>query len=203
MIYKGKEFNNVYCDQKASIRNRSFFYKNSQVKPKNGCSFEVKLVLHMWQRIQTAYLIVFAVIFLGWVAFDVPIGKLSEFDENTKAAAASTALADGVYQAKDYSMLTILSLMASILAIANVFLYKNRPLQSKMTLVLVFAAITSSIFGFYFLYLDIQTIQVLSTSPFSPSFGAFVPILGVVLAMMAKRAIDKDEKIVRSMDRLR
>jgi NADH:ubiquinone oxidoreductase subunit 6 (subunit J) len=157
----------------------------------------------MWQRIQSAYLILFAVIFLGWVAFDVPIGKLDEFDENTQAAAASTALSDGVYQANDYSLLAILSLMGSILAISAVFLYKNRPFQSKMTSVLIFVGIISSIVAFYFLYRDIQTVKVLSSSPFSPSFGAFVPFLGIILALLAKKAIDKDEKIVRSMDRLR
>ncbi len=34
-------------------------------------------------------------------------------------------------------------------------------------------------------------------------FGALLPIIGIILNLMAKRGIKKDEELVRSMDRLR
>jgi hypothetical protein len=166
------------------------------VLSQNRCQF-------MWQRIQSAYLLVFAIIFASWAVMKLPVGRVADFSDSVQQAAISTSLSDGVYQVDDHSMLLVVVLMGAILAIATVFLYRNRPLQSKMSTVLLFICLLSGILAFYFIYRDLQLVKELTQVQFSPTYGAFVPMVGIILAFMARRSIEKDEKLVRSMDRLR
>ena len=52
-----------------------------------------------------------------------------------------------------------------------------------------------------FFYLDYQLIK--ANSVVSGEFGLLSPILGIVFSVLALRGINKDEKLVKSSDRLR
>jgi peptidoglycan/LPS O-acetylase OafA/YrhL len=88
--------------------------------------------------------------------------------------------------------LDILTLLAGVIAI---FLYSNRKLQMTITnLAATFAVLWGGI-----------AIYFLSSFTFSYSIGMGIalPALATAALLLAFRYIQKDEKLVRSMDRLR
>ncbi len=157
----------------------------------------------MWQRIQSLYLILFAVVFILLVFMKIPMGKLKDFNESVEQAAVNTSFEDGLFSADDHMLIIFIVLFGSIIATATIFLFKNRSLQSKMSRILIFVSVLTSILAFFLIYRDIQLIQELKEVQFSPALGAFIPMIGLILAWLAKNSIEKDDKLVRSMDRLR
>ena len=81
-----------------------------------------------------------------------------------------------------------------------IFLYKNRKLQFRLS-------VLGAVFSFAFLFLEYLKVEEFKqeNSVVSGSYqlGALLPILMVVFFVLAARGIYKDEKLVRSLDRLR
>ena len=83
----------------------------------------------------------------------------------------------------------------------TIFLYRNRKLQALFCL---FNALL--IVGWYVCYFVVgQTVgdKTLGTVDFRPSWPAVFPAIACILYFMARHAINADEKLVRSMDRIR
>jgi hypothetical protein len=89
--------------------------------------------------------------------------------------------------------------LCAITALVAIFLYKNRKLQMKICWVGVLLA-TSSIAIAIADYISVTPKEGLSKSI---SYGLIFPILMIVLFLLAWNGINKDEKLVKSMDRLR
>lgn len=95
--------------------------------------------------------------------------------------------------------LSIVVGLTALLAVATIFLYKNRKLQMKMSL------------GGILLGAVILFVSALDYWNFTPqtalgkefNYGIIFPFLIMGLFFLAYRAINKDEKLVKSMDRLR
>jgi hypothetical protein len=88
----------------------------------------------------------------------------------------------------------ILTVISGTLSLVNIFLYKNRPLQLKLTLANLGVSIVEIVF--YFLALENYT------------SGAFALTSVVVFAcplllLLAARGIYADQKLIKSVDRLR
>lgn len=149
----------------------------------------------MIQRIQSVYLLLAAGAFGG--NFGLPY--LTTTSDNP--ATAIPQLSDGVLNIFDNMGLLGLTIMGLSLSFAAIFLYKNRASQGKMTGLGMLCGV---------LLLALSLVALLGVQKNLPEGGSFsygaawaAPVLGLVFLWLAGKAIKKDEKLVRSMDRLR
>ncbi len=133
----------------------------------------------MIQRIQSIYLFLAATAAILAIALSLPY-----------AISGTTAL-----ELNDFLPLSILSLAAALLCLGSIFLYKNRTLQINVCrIALLFLAIIIGL-SVYF--------AVITAGQDMPQVGATFPILNGLFTWLGIRGIQADEKLVRSMDRLR
>ncbi len=97
-------------------------------------------------------------------------------------------------------VLVIFIIALGILAIINLFLFKNRKLQFKLS---VFGVLLSIGFLFleYFKVEDFKKDNLVQTGSYQ--LGALLPVIMVIFFFLAARGIYRDEKLVKSMNRLR
>ena len=146
----------------------------------------------MLQRIQSIFLLLAGGASLG--LFGVP------FATSSKAIAGSTIFSDGAYSIQDQIALLILFGLAGALAIISIFLYKNRGLQMRLSIFAFIANFIGVIFGvIYFM----QNSADAGTENINDGLGIYFPIAAMIFALLAYRFINKDNKLVKSMDRLR
>jgi len=98
------------------------------------------------------------------------------------------------FTAQSSILLTITTVIAATLSAVTIFLYKNRPLQIKLG----FAAFALSIINIILLFIGVK--KYTSGGIALESVAAFVVPVFILLAI---RAIWKDDKLVKSTDRLR
>ncbi len=96
----------------------------------------------------------------------------------------------------------MLAIAAAVLALYEIFQYKNRLNQMKMGLLntLVLAALLGTSF-YYAMYVGNDMVQ--ANNPGEYEAGFYMPILALLLNALANRFIRRDENLVRSVDRLR
>jgi hypothetical protein len=142
----------------------------------------------MIQRIQTLWLIIVALTAFATSRLTLYVGRLPDNTEFPFLLSANLLLA-----------ITIIIL--GILALICMFLYKNRKLQFKLSVIGLILSI-----GFLFLeYYIVENVFKPSKNIETGSYqiGALLPVLMVVFYFLAARGIYKDEKLVKSMNRLR
>jgi hypothetical protein len=140
----------------------------------------------MIQRLQSLWLL-FATV-LAFLTLKIPFFSGNILINNVK-----------VYQefnAMSYMLLMILTVIVAAGSLVVIFLYKNRNLQWKVALVLFIFSILDLIMFF------------IATGAFIPNEWSYnltsVAAIAIpVFLLMAARAIYKDEKLVKSVDRLR
>lgn len=141
----------------------------------------------MIQRIQSLWLLLATA--AGFLTYQLPLWQGSLADGSIKK-----------FNAADNLLFFALTIVVSILAFATIFLYKNRSLQKKLTLLGVF--ISAGLIALEFLFVqDYRSSLNLSESVWKP--GALMPIVMAVLFFLAFQGIRKDEKLLKSLDRLR
>lgn len=91
-------------------------------------------------------------------------------------------------------ILLILTIAAAIVALVDIFLYNNRPLQIKIALAGMGVSILNLVL--YFMYTQKYDTGAIALSAV---FSFSIPIF----FLMAIIGINKDEKLVKSVDRLR
>lgn len=146
----------------------------------------------MIQRIQSIFLLL-----AGGASFGV-LGL--PFATTEKQETASALFADSIFNTQDSVALMVFFGIAGALAIIDIFLYNNRQLQIRLGIFAFIANIIGLILGIFLFFNDMQKI---STDNIDDGFGAYLPIIAGVLLLLAIRFIRKDEKLVRSADRLR
>jgi hypothetical protein len=97
-------------------------------------------------------------------------------------------------------ILSIVIIAIGLLALICLFLFKNRKLQFKLS---VFGVILSIGFLFleYFMVEQFKKEHGIMTGSYE--LGALLPVLMIVFFFLAARGIYRDEKLIKSMDRLR
>ena len=83
----------------------------------------------------------------------------------------------------------------------TIFLYRNRKTQALFCLLNVLLIV-----GWYVCYFVVGQMvgdKSWGTVDFRPSWPAVLPAVALILYLLARRAIKADEKLVRSMDRIR
>ncbi len=117
---------------------------------------------------------------------------------DTPAPVASHKLfADASYNVFDSPVLIGAFALAGLLLLIDIFLFKNRPLQSKIALAAMVVVGFGVGFGAYLFFSNEAPANV------TPDLGLGFPIVAVIFGVLASRYIKADEKLVRSADRLR
>ena len=83
----------------------------------------------------------------------------------------------------------LLAALMALVALVTIFLYRNRPLQTTL------CNLVMSVGIMFYITLAVK-------QPVMEWFLA-LPLAGVLLTFLARKAIVKDEKLVRSLDRIR
>ncbi len=156
----------------------------------------------MIQRIQTLFLALTAV--LAVVMFFVPLATfLSDFyylELYTYAFENKTPGSDLQFGIITVLPLILINAAVVIISLFTIFKYKNRVLQIRLVRFTMLLSMLL-IVGIFLLYPNVVIKQTEASTEFE--IGAYIPILNLLFLFMANRFIVKDERLVRSMDRLR
>lgn len=145
----------------------------------------------MIQRIQTIFLVLafLTAVLLFYFPFAVSDVESAGF------------FADSRYNLYDNAFLMVLGVIGGLLALAAIFLYKNRALQLRFSYLMIVQSILLIVVAVVLFYNEAKTVEM--DGEVSDSVGLYLPFIAIVLAIFAGRFIARDEKTVRSMDRLR
>jgi len=158
----------------------------------------------MIQRIQTVYLSLTVVAIALLFAF--PLAQF--FSENGTYIFSITGLKNMVPGEPDafkpvlFLPMIIVAVGIALIALFAIFQYKKRSFQVKLTNIAVISAI-ALIMGIFFLYIPMIEKKINIIPNYLDSIGIYLPLVALVFMVMANRAIKRDEKLVRSADRLR
>jgi hypothetical protein len=110
---------------------------------------------------------------------------------------------DGILYTREYLPALVVLALSGVLIAVSIFLFKNRKTQKLVLifgLIMVFASILLSLYSFY---LPTQHLMEAQQAVLTPGAGIFMPAIELISLIFAYRGIVKDDKIVKSMDRLR
>lgn len=157
----------------------------------------------MWQRKQSVFLGLAALLCLATWLF--PVRTYQVGDEPILLMTHGIYMSSGT-PITDAALPVPFHILFSVLAgvfIVAIFLYGNRTRQIRVVrsawLIVVAIAVLQFVSG------NSLRAYLVKTSQVETSYGIsfFLPLLVIVLAFLAERAIRKDEELVRSADRLR
>lgn len=147
----------------------------------------------MIQRIQSIWLLLAALFGVGLFLFGIL--NITYTDKGVEVTQTLKIL--------EYSyLLAVLAIAIVALPLVAIFMFKNRKLQTNLSIL----AIVFNI-GFVAFYLmGIESFKSAHIPPVTSSaFGvaSFMPIASVIFQLLAISGIRKDQKLVKSLDRLR
>lgn len=141
----------------------------------------------MIQRIQSVWLALAAV--CGFAMAKVPLFSATLTDLSKRSFLATESL-----------LAFALIIGIAVMSVIAIFLFKNRPAQYKM-------AISGALLSALVIGLQVYSIEGFKkANPIQQGtyqWGGLLPIVMMVLLFMAAAAIRKDEKLIKSLDRLR
>ncbi len=135
----------------------------------------------MIQRIQSVYLLLAGVVSAGLIIV-LPLYNVA---------------GEGQY-ILDFPVYFALTLLSALVSFFSIFRYKNRKQQfvsGRINILLNFVLLGLMLYHFFDHVKDLESGNY--------DLGLFMPVVAIVLIALANRAIMKDEKLVRSADRLR
>ncbi|MBK7213530.1 MAG: DUF4293 domain-containing protein [Bacteroidales bacterium] len=98
--------------------------------------------------------------------------------------------------------LIIVVFLVAVLDAAAIFLYKNRSRQIQLTNIAVMLNILF-ILAILFIYIPMVEKKTSIKPDFASGIGIYLPIVSLMFTVLSNRAIKRDDKLVRSSDRLR
>lgn len=168
----------------------------------------------MIQRIQSVYLTLVLVFSILCFAFPIANYEFKILDTRTEAQLnlipktidENTLNEIGQEGYVNTLPLILIIVAVGILSIVSVFLFKKRAMQIRV--IAITMLVDMVYIGLIFLYYVDKFANVLelnfkTMTSVSYSVGSMLPILSLILLFMANKAVRKDEKLVRSADRLR
>ena len=149
----------------------------------------------MIQRKQTLFMALAAI--LAIVTLFIPVFAVDAAPEVVNIVGKDIFFMVGEF--KLYISL-ILNVLIAVLALGAIFLFKNRPLQLRLNYAgILFLLVLQGFYVGRYLAVMNRTDDAL----LSLSVGFFLPTVAIIALALANRFIKADEKLVRSMDRLR
>ena len=145
----------------------------------------------MIQRKQTLFLLL--AFLLAVVCLSTRLGSYETSDGGVMGNVYNLFITDGMggRHFTTWPLMAVL-LLSAVLMLLTIFMYRRRPLQSLMASV---AALLQVVW--YVLFV------VITGEGLSMTLSAALPAVCAILCFMARQAIKADEKLVRSMDRIR
>jgi hypothetical protein len=145
----------------------------------------------MIQRKQSIYLFLAALLNAGVFYFDFYL-------YHTLATGTDTV---GKLRVSDHYPSLLLALVITLLPFITIFLFNNRKLQLRLS----FLSVVGIISFISLLLWRVSDINKSVPPPVSGSYwiGAVLPVISLVLVFLAVGGIRKDDKLVKSVDRLR
>lgn len=143
----------------------------------------------MIQRIQSVYLLLVAILSLGLTFF------LSLWKEKSNEIFVFDLFSNNEMLLK---VVPICFFIAGILALISLFMFKNRKLQFVLNRLSILVNLILLGILLYYL-LNVSGEMKISEK----GIGVYLPIVSVFLLVFANRRIQKDENLVKSVDRLR
>lgn len=119
---------------------------------------------------------------------------------SSEAIQASVYMEDGIFNAMDHIALMVAFGLSGLLAFVSIFLFKNRKAQMRLTFVSILFMLAGIGFGMGIIS---QDSMVDSADTLQAGVGVAFPLLAILLLGLAYRFIQKDDQLVKSMDRLR
>ncbi|MVN23277.1 DUF4293 domain-containing protein [Mucilaginibacter arboris] len=155
----------------------------------------------MIQRIQSVYLLLASLVLFALFLFPVVNNLILN-------GHADSIMVTGVYEiingartkTSSFIWLSIATVIAALLPLAGVFLYKNRKQQSSYCYIVIVLIIG---YSFYLTETVKDFVGNITLNTHNYGIGMILPSLAIVLVFLAIRGINRDEKLVRSADRLR
>ena len=147
----------------------------------------------MIQRIQTLYMLLSAILLC--FLFGIPYadinsgGQLYAFNI-TGIAQGETIVQNGIYIAVLIALIVILHFVA-------IFRYKKRPLQVRLLVFSILLMMGLTGLFFFFIHYSFDNEEV------SYKMAIAFPVVAIILDYLAIRGINKDETLIRSIDRIR
>jgi hypothetical protein len=147
----------------------------------------------MIQRIQSVYLLI-STILIG-LLFLLPFAEIAK-DGAIYLFNFKGVLLDGVVKTNGLAV-PILLVMIIALNVLAIFSYSNRGKQIKLVWGAMLMLVVLLVLFVYFTYLSFSGAQI------SFKLGAVLPLISIILNYLAIRAINKDDALIRSIDRIR
>lgn len=149
----------------------------------------------MIQRIQTLFLLL-VVVLMGVTAF-CPLVEIVNGTPELSIAFSSYGIGADF---PTWGVLT-LAVASALLAFVNIFLYKKRKLQVNigyLTVILIVVYYVTAL-----VYMNAFLGKIDSAYTLNLQFGIILPVAALIFDLLAISRIKKDEKLVKSLDRIR
>lgn len=158
----------------------------------------------MIQRVQSIYLLLASIALI--VLFFLPVASfLSEISYSHLYVTHLKPLTPGaepIVNSKKIMPLGILVGITALISFLTIFMYKRRTVQSKIVRILILFVVV--ILGLiFFAYGPMISRLTNSEAEYTNGYGLYLILLAFIMLFLANRGIVRDEKLVRSADRLR
>lgn len=152
----------------------------------------------MIQRIQTLYL--FVVALLMSLTLFMPIASFTVAGQTYELTAFTLRCGEA---SETTVWMGIMLSLAAALPLVNIFLFKRRVLQIRLCAVEIILLLGSLVMIGLYYWLTSRIFEGLVIEHRQFGWAAPMPLVSLILAYLASRAIFKDEMLVRSLDRIR
>ena len=142
----------------------------------------------MIQRLQTLFFLLAAICF--GAEFAVPFATASK--------SAAGFFVDSRYEVLDHPALMILAGLGALLSVVAIFMYRHRKNQIKTGYIITTLAILLPVVALLLMMSDPADENTITDQA-----GTYLPLGMILFSVLAVRFTKKDEKLVKSMDRLR
>ena len=152
----------------------------------------------MIQRIQSVYFLLAGI--LPAFSFCVPMARYSGANgENVYGLTAWALFSENDALCSHPWGIFVFVLLSIVLAFICIFAYKNRIRQIHLSNLLLTSILLSALafVGYGYFYGNEYGVR------FLPSWGFLFPVFAYVFASLGRRAVCKDEELVRAADRIR
>jgi hypothetical protein len=157
--------------------------------------------LDMIQRIQSVYLFLTTLVSLLFLS-----GSSLRFINNSGSSfniafngIVKASEGKGLEVVESVWPLTLALILIAALALITIFLYKNRKQQLILAKLLIGLVVILILIACYYAYMIITKYTVTIV----PGFKIVLPPVMLIFSILAHRGISKDDKLVKSYDRLR
>lgn len=151
----------------------------------------------MIQRIQTIFLLM-AFVLTGSLFF-TGFAELVSVDIYSVSLKGITSSKQPSPDLQSQYWLTILGLASAILILTIIFLYKNRKLQMNLCLLAILLLVALNVA----MFLILDHFQAILAAEVKYKLYFIFPLITAILVFMAYKSIQKDDRLIKSLDRLR